>query len=379
LTGNLADGAGIITLVDAAGLTQTGGVITTGLLNADATNIMLPDANLIAALGNVATGTLAVSGVSATTGELDAQSVTIAAPRAISLSGTAHIAGDLSLATTGDIIHTAGILDAGTLTGTAGQLASFAASTDFGTIGSFIMADSAFDLVNTGALSLDGPLVANTASISASGVLTLAGSVVGGLYVTGAPAADTLTQPRTGVDSVLIGASIQEIGTFYINAGPGTALYNSQAALGTSSPAASIFLLTVANPGQAGGPIALSLAGIGLYAPDADIIVDAGTTGTMTGNLNAQHLEVLGGLDSEFTGTIDGLTGQSAAGKANTFPVALSRYQFNACPIGSVDCQIINIEAVPATNPLGNFDVTQRKRRRLDKNVQLPGIATHDF
>jgi hypothetical protein len=419
LAGRLADGNGTISLLGASSVTQTGGAIDTGLLNAAGTAILLPDANVIAALGNVATaGALTVNGVSATTGQLNAGSVNITAPgafalggsntitgtfdlstpgaltqtngiltanaatlaaSAINLTGTDMISGNLSITTAGDIVHNAGTLDAGTLTGTAGQLASFAATTDFGTIGSFIMADSAFDLVNTGALSLNGPLVANTVSLSASGVLTLAGSVVGGLYVTGALSPNSLTAPRTSVDSVLMGSSIQQIGTFYINNGPGAALYNTQAVLGSADQATTIFLLTVTSPTQSGGAIALSTSGLGLYAPNADVVVDGGTTGAMTGNLNVLHLEVLGGLDSEFTGTIDGFTGQSAAGKANTFPVAVSRYQFNACPIGSVDCQIINIAAVPATNPLGNFDVTQRKRRRLDKNVQLPGIATHDF
>jgi hypothetical protein len=82
---------------------------------------------------------------------------------------------------------------------------------------------------------------------------------------------------------------------------------------------------------------------------------------------------------TDLTGAINNYSGQAAAGEGSVEPFPLSQFQFNSCPIGSVNCVILPVEVLPSVNPLEDFDISQRKRRRLDKNVQLPGIATHDF
>jgi hypothetical protein len=44
-----------------------------------------------------------------------------------------------------------------------------------------------------------------------------------------------------------------------------------------------------------------------------------------------------------------------------------------------VNCTILPIESLPAGDPLENFDISQRKHRKLNNSVQLPGVATRDF
>jgi hypothetical protein len=413
---------GTLGLFSTGAITQPSGSISTNLLDASATSITLGSANDIVALGSVVTpGTLSVNGVNGISGMVSALNASlqssgdfllngvttiannltisaagnitqpggnVAAQNAtfavaspadtISLSGTDIVSGDLNFATYGNVIHGGGTLDAGTLTGTAGSLASFNALTDIGTIGSFLMGDSLFSLDNTGTLTITGPLVANVISISSTGQLILAGSPNGGMFFSGSIASNTATVPRTGVDSVLFAPSIIEHGIFYINDGANSARFNSVKFLGATNLSATIFFLTALNPNNSGGNIGFDTGSNGLYGPSIDAVFDAGTNGNITGNVNLYHLEVINGSDANLTGTIDGVSGQPASGKASATDPS-SKYQINSCPIGSVDCVVLFVETLPNGNPLGDFDITERKRKKLDKNIQLPGIAMHDF
>jgi filamentous hemagglutinin family protein len=408
-----------ISLPVAGALSQASGALTAALLNASAPGIALTQAaNAIAALGSVTTGNLNVAGVGSIAGPVTAAAATLTTSgdfvlagnasitnalditaaggitqsggsiaaasetlsgSAITLSGTDTVSGTLSLSTAGDIVHNAGTLDAGTLTGDAGTLASFVASTDFGTIGSFIMNDSLFSLSNAGALVITGPLVANVISITTAGQLTLQGTGSGGLFIEG-PVENNTISSIARTDSVLAtnGAPILATGQFNINAGNSSGLFATN--LASSSQGGTLFLLTAASPGAAGGDITFNnTAPNGINAPGIDLVLDAGTTGSITGYVNVAHLEVLGGEQSYLLGYVANVTGQGAAGKASASPIPLSKYQINACPIGSLNCVILNVEAIPSSNPLQNFDITQQKKRRLGRNVQLPGVATHDF
>jgi hypothetical protein len=268
------------------------------------------------------------------------------------------------------------VLSAGTLVGSAGQLASFAATTDFGTLGSFIMQDSLFSLENAGPLTITGPVVANTVNIAAPGVVTLLGSAEGGLFITGSIAPDNTTTPGPG-DSVITvtpganGAApeIVQTGTFMINAGP-----NGLAQFGAANQQATLFLNTPPDG-------TMSFAGFpeGIDAPSVDLILSAGPQGVISGNLDLQHLEILSALSTDLTGTIDNVQGPTAAGNGSAFPFPQPSFRFNACPIASVNCTILPIATVPAGNPLENFDVSSRKRKKLNRDVELPGIAMRDF
>jgi hypothetical protein len=128
------------------------------------------------------------------------------------------------------------------------------------------------------------------------------------------------------------------------------------------------------------GAIQFAAAPDELFAPFINLeISDPG--GVIAGNVNLDRLVILDAATKsvQLTGTLDGLQGQAAASKGIVDPFPRPEFQFNACPIGSVNCTILPIESLPPGNPLENFDLTQRKRKKLDKNVHLPGVATRDF
>ncbi|HQT63988.1 MAG TPA: hypothetical protein PLO16_05650, partial [Acidocella sp.] len=426
LQGIIDAAGGTLSLYSGGALSQAGGSLVTGLLNASANSITLGDANSIGSLGSVTTGgSLSVNGVSGISGPVTAQTASLIAPGnftmsgnasitngltisavgninqtggtltaqtaaltttqlgdSITLSGTDLIAGDLNFTNQGAIIHNAGTLDAGMLTGTGGSLASFGNVTDVGTIGSFIMNDSQFVLNNIGTLNITGPLVANVVSITANGQLILTGSTNGGIFISGNIAPTTVFGPRNGVDSVLqvtgAGPGITQTGSFNINYGPGSALYNTLQYLGTTNLSATIFMITSPSPTGIGSNIQFASAPFGLFAPSVYVVTDAGTYGQITGNINLFNFRVISASQTNLTGKVAGIAGEAAASRASANNPS-SRYQLNSCPIGSVNCIVLFIETLPEGNPLGDFDITERRRRRLDKNVQLPGIAMRDF
>ncbi len=409
IAGLVAD-SGDIVLDDTGAISETSaGAIETPLLDLAGTDITLDQGNAIGLLGNVTgtdvlidkaggigdlsaqtatfnaaadftmSGQIAVANnlsvnslgtIAQTDGRISAASATLDGAQAITLAGTASIAGALDLISRGDINAT-GRLTAGTLTGTGGRLADFAGRTDIATLGSFILTDSNFILDNDGPLALIGPVVANRVSLTVNGKLTLDGTAGGGLYIAGGLATSNTPVPRPEDSIINIdgpGAQLAQIGTFSINP---TDNYASQ--LSAGGPGATVFL--TANNGN----IAFAPTGAGvLYAPGVDLIADAGTAGTISGQVDLRGLLVMAGT-SQLDGYIDGVGGEAAAAKGFVAPQAKPDLRFNACPIMSVNCTILPIESLPLTNPLQNFDLEQRKRRELNHDVQLPGIATRDF
>ncbi|MDE2390009.1 MAG: hypothetical protein KGL65_00225, partial [Rhodospirillales bacterium] len=411
VAGNVTTG-GTLSLYGSGTIGQSSGLISAAWLNASGTAIDLGGTNIgllgnVSAAGNVSianagglAGTLtaqnatlgsnggfAASGdaqignalyitaagpMVQTGGNISATTATITAP-SITLSGATDVATALALRARGDIVHESGSLNAGTLTGTAGGLAEFGAVTDIGTLGSFFDGGGSFLLSNDAPLTLLGPLVANVASITAVGTLILQGSADGGLFLSGSTIAGAATTPRTGVDSLLAvtgrNPSITQYGTFYVDSGPNLAKY-----LGDASPLATLFMRLASS-----GTIALAPAPGVLDAPNTDLVLAAGTAGMASGNVNVLRLVVLSAQSVQMTGFIGSVTGPTAAGKGTAFPFPQPGYRFNSCPIGSVNCTILPIEGLPQADPLQNFDLSPRKRRRLDKNVTLPGVAARDF
>ena len=413
LEGNISAG-NMLSLDGGGAITQGSGIVSAALLNANAVSLTLPDANLIGGLGSVtvsgdisaagvggiagpvransatlsATGNFTATGnaqitnalyitaggnLTQSAGSLSAQTATLSAGGGMSLSGTTAIANEVDLIAASSITHAAGSLSAATLAGSAGTLASFGAYTNIGTLGSFIMHDSLFALANAGALTIVGPVAANTVNITAQGPITLAGSATGGLFITGTLASSAVTAPSP-VDSVISAAgsaaAILQTGTFLVNSGANALTY-----LNTANQPATLFLYT-----QPSGIMNFAANTSGsLYAPSIALVLAAGPAGVVTGNVNLRQLEVLSALSVNLNGTIAGIPGPTAAGGGTAFPFPQPSYRFNTCPIGSVNCTILPIEILPEGNPLENFDISPRKRKRLDHGVQLPGIATRDF
>lgn len=350
LGGNIS-AADMLAIDPTGGFTQTGGALSAPVV-------------LIAATGDVLQNA----------GSLNAQTATISGAN-IDFSGNTSITNTLDVIATGNLTHGSGTLDAGMFEGAAPQFASFGSVTDFGTLGSFIMHDSQFILNNTGPLVVTGPVVANSITINAIGQITLAGSGGGGLFITGSIAPNTQPAPRPG-DSVITStaggnspAGIVQTGNFQVNSGQFATTY-----LGTSRQPATLFLYTGPS-----GPVTFAAYPNALVAPSVDVVISAGPDGVVTGNINVAHIEILSAASTDLTGQINSVGGSSAAAGGSVDPFPQPNYRFNTCPIGSVNCTILPIESIPEGNPLDNFDLKKRKRKKLDHNIELPGIATRDY
>jgi len=402
-------------------------------------SISAPGITLAGALAASNGLSLTSDGALSQTGGAITASYAVLTGEAISLNGDDVINGALDIESSGAVSNT-GALQAGTLTGNAGSLAAFGTA-DFGTIGSFTMADSLFSLTNTGDLTLAGPLTADQVSLTVDGTLTLDG---GGLNITGQQESGSVTSPGS-LDSVLAvtgssGIGIVQTGSFEINAG--------------LLPATLFILTNGADVSFAAGPA-------GLIAPSVDLVLNLGSAGGASGNIDVYHLELIQAGQTQLTGSIDGTGGGAAAALASIIPTPAGQYLFNGCAIGSATCTltvvtpppvtpppvtpppvtpppvtpppvtpppvvttqvstptapaatVLDVDplalyavpagaasqsedadtsvetssatgtktglAVPSFDPLANFDEAHRKRRHLDQDVQLPGVGTHDY
>jgi filamentous hemagglutinin family protein len=422
LVGSVAQDITLASVIDAGSvdltagnITETGaGALTAATLTLSAASIALSGAANITSNASINGGDVSLNGImqagaldvtagnfnEGQAGRLAAQSVTITAAGSleqdgylsatsgdlsagtINLGGTSRFTDILFLKAVNDIFAP-GNVSAGTLTGTltgkmtgTNQVAFFTGlHNEIGTIGSFVMGDSVFELNDAGPLVLDGPLVADAVSLDVTGLLTLEGSETGGLFIHGQTDPKTALTPQSG-DSIFYvtgtTAGIVQTGTFYVDSGPLAGqypgFYNMRATL--------FFILSPA------GNISFEPAppdGGGLFAPSIAAVFSPGAGGTISGNVDLLSLLLLNGKATNLTGMLDGLNGEAASGKGNVNPFPKPVYQFNACPIGSVNCIILPVETLPPGNPLQNFDIAQHKKKRLDKNVALPGVATRDF
>jgi hypothetical protein len=195
----------------------------------------------------------------------------------------------------------------------------------------------------------------------------LDGTDGGGLFITGGTLATTVFAP-TSLNSVItvdpagnIAPTISQTGTFTIN---------------DSLTSATLFLY--AENGDIIFAPAPPTTG-GLVGPDVDLELAAGKTGTISGNIDLFRVVILSAGQVALTGILDHVGGQAGAGNGLVNPFPQPSFRFNSCPIGSVNCTILPVESLPSADPLQNFEIDQRKQRKLNHNVQLPGIATRDF
>ncbi|HQU23578.1 MAG TPA: filamentous hemagglutinin N-terminal domain-containing protein [Acidiphilium sp.] len=373
---------------------QTGGTITVPTLVSDGIiggSVNLGDANAIL---NLASFTVQ--------GDLflhDASSLTAGDPvssvQAITLDASGiNLVGDLQAATrlllggsgpvteaSNAVINTPLLESFGTLLG-AVQLDSAVggnanSGNQIGSIGQFLLLNQSFSLIDNRALTVIGPIAAKAVSLTTQGLLTLDGVAGGGLYISGVyetPPGATVAPNPTSLDSVLTvnGPSPQlvQTGTFTIDGPPlaGTSVY----------PNSDNTVFVHFDPGK---PNAGSNATFqALQALSTELILEL-NSGTSSGQVFLNRLLVVGnsGGKVNFFGTLGGVGGPGAAHNGTVFPFPNSNYQFNACPIESVNCTILPIETVPVTSPLLNFDLTPPRRRKLDRNVRLPGIAARDY
>jgi hypothetical protein len=399
-------------------LADTGNLNIPGQVTAGG-NLLLTDIGNLGITGRLnGTGSLSSidvtdTGVSTISGALIAPAVSLSATGGIDLAGIIDASTALALGSADAISQTAGGITAGTLDSIGrigGDVSIGRANNQIGTLGAFalggnllltdargldiagpvtaggnlVLTDngnlnitgqvdgtgtaSRIDVTDAGAFGISGTLSAKTVSLTASGPLTLNNG--GALFISGGKPLSKTTAPTAGSgDSTISSAAIIQYGVFYINAGPTDTI-------GTGP--ANLFLRT-------SGDIMFAATG-GVVAPDIDLVISTG--GQVTGNVNLQHLDInntiIRAQSVNLTGFLKtaggvSVTGPAAAANGSVFPTPRPIYRINDCPIESVNCVILPTVVVPLANPLGNFDLSQRERKHLNRNVQMPGIATRDY
>ena len=369
--------AGTIALGSSNGIGETG-ALRAGTLTSLGTvtgSVSLGGANTIVTLNDfsVVGGPLffADNGGLRITGLVSAPSITLDPP-SLSIEGTIATPGNFVLGGTGNVTET-GAIDAGTLSsrGAITGPVTLDGANRIGTLGAFNDQGHVFALANDAPLTLLGPVVAGAVTISARQELILDGSAGGGLFIDGQPLPKGgLITPRSAVDSVLTvsGGATQTLlqtGTFSINTGPVAAGY------GLDGHHSTVFVTLL--------PTAL-VTFSNLQAPTTDMVLSPGD-GNVAGQINLGYLLIVGTAAQQVRlfGQLGKLGGAAAAHNGGVQPIPQIRYTINACVIGSVNCTTIPIEVPPPTNPLDNFDIGPPKKRRLDRHVRLPNIATKDY
>ncbi len=367
---------GTVSLASTGGITETGTIDPALLTGSTAGPASLTGTNVIATLGafTVADGAFMLNDTTPliVTGPLTAADIALttpglAVPGSITTPGTITIAGG-GVSETGAIAANL-IQTTGSLTGDA----SLIGTNQIGTLGSFNDTGHYLSLNDARALTLIGPVTARAVTIAAAGQLVLDGTAGGGLFIQGQGLAMPIApdvQPRAGIDSVLSvtngGAQqLLQTGAFTIDTGP-----VAQAA-GLANQPNGVFMLL---------PSTGSATFADLLAPNTTLVINLG--GGMASGQMALHFLVVAGSaagQTNFDGSLGNLSGQAAAHNGVVVPVPGTNYRFNACIIGSVNCTVLPILNLPEASPIQDYDLAPTRRRRLDRDVRLPGVAAKDY
>ena len=363
--------SGTLSLASGGTIGEAGAIDARLLDGRSAGNALLTGDNAIGTLGGfgVAAGAFDLLDGSPLTviGPLDAPEATLSAT-ALDIAGQVST-GTLALGG-GAIVETgqiaAGVLDS---VGRIGGDVNLSGVNRIGTLAGFDVAGHALTLRDAGSLTVAGPVAARVVTLAATGQMVLAAG--GSLLIDGAalPAIPVVSPtPRTGVDSVLsvTGGGAQALlqnGGFHVDTG---------ALAGGFAGQPNTLFVVLSNGGGA------SFAG--LDAPATTLVLDL-DNGMANGQVNLHYLLVYGSTAGRVNlfGTINGLGGQAAAHNAKVVPLPGSAYRFNTCVIGSVNCTVLPIIALPQRNPLQDFDLTPDRRRHLSADVRLPNVAARDY
>jgi len=367
---------GALTVVDSNALTLSGLIAASGGtvdLTTTTGGITQAGGTLIAATltsgGNIA-GTLTlnaptnqigtISGVSATGLSLyDATALTLANLVSVGPAGFADftVAGGLNQATSGALI--AGTLNsAGGLGATTALLGS---GNRIGAVGSLIVASGSLSLNDSIDLTVNanGILRAHQIAVTDSGnTVTL---LNGATIVT-----DGIIRPSgTLLPSDLPTAIKNTNGGAYFTVGT----FQQNGALNASGLNGSANILRI----DATKAVNLDST-VGLNGPDTWLILSLGSGASASGAINVKALDVnytgvIGG--TSLSGSIDGVTGQGAAGSANIEPAADQNFKFNSCAIHSVNCVLLTSQGVPQIAPSSEIVFSIPFVPNTDDNVDI--------
>jgi filamentous hemagglutinin family protein len=367
---------GTVSLASTGGITETGTIDPALLTGSSAGPASLTGTNVIATLGAfiVTDGAFMLTDTTPliVTGPLTAADIALTTP-GLTVPGTITTPGTITIAG-GGVSETGAI--AANLIQTTSSLtgdASLIGTNQIRTLGSFNDTGHYLSLNDARALTLIGPVTARAITIAAAGQLVLDGTAGSGLFIQGQGLATPIApdvQPRAGIDSVLSvtngGAQqLLQTGAFTIDTGA-----VAQAA-GLANQPNGVFLLL---------PSTGSTTFADLLAPNTTLVINLGG-GMASGQLALHFLVVAGSAagQTNFDGSLGNLSGQAAAHNGVVVPVPGTNYRFNACIIGSVNCTVLPILNLPEASPIQDYDLAPTRRRHLDRDVRLPGVAAKDY
>jgi filamentous hemagglutinin family protein len=397
LAGGVTDGgAGTTSLIATGGAIGETGVLVSGTLSGSSTGATsLTGTNTIGTL----TGFTASGGLNLD----DGGNLTVAGPVFAGPSAQITIPGTLTLS---------GPLTAGTVSLTAASL-----SLDSTLAGTTRVALAIGGAVNeTG--SLDTPLLtggsggATTLTSGGNRINEIAGYAAGSvldvvdgeaLTLAGIISAPTMVFDATPNQiTIANGTTIVTSGTARPTGPAGSFAYPLSTPTTIASPGAyfsdfvqqGVVTVTSASGGPSilridaydGGNIALSPIG-GLVGTSTWLILDlhsSGALGAASGNMFVRWLDVIFPLGSTgggaaLAGTVDGISGQLAAGASDISPVADPRFRVNTCAIGSVNCVVLPVEVLPLANPLQGFSLGALLNSDEDDDLFLPLVSRRDY
>ncbi|MCW8307684.1 filamentous hemagglutinin N-terminal domain-containing protein [Acidiphilium sp. PA] len=367
---------GTVSIASTGSITETGTIDPALLTGSSAGAAGLTGSNVIGTLGafSVADGAFVLNDTTSlvVTGPLTAADIALTSP-GLAVPGTIMTPGTITVAG-GGVSETGAV--AARLIQTTGSLTGdtrLTGTNQIGTLGSFSDTGHYFSLYDARALTLIGPVTARAVTITAAGQLVLDGTAGGGLFIEGPGLTTPIApgvQPRAGIDSVLgvTNGGAQQLlqtGTFNIDTGP-----IAQAA-GLANQPDGVFMLL---------PSTGSATFADLLAPNTTLVLSLG--GGMASGQMALHFLVVAGSaagQTNFDGSLGNLSGQAAAHNGIVVPVPGTNYRFNACIIGSVNCTVLPILTLPEASPIQDYDLTPTRRRHLDRDVRLPGVAAKDY
>jgi filamentous hemagglutinin family protein len=409
--GTLALAAGG-TVAEAAGARIGAGTLAS-LASGIGGDLALPSAaNAIATIGSLTVGgslALADPGPLAVQGPLAAANATIgvgalAAPETIGIAGKISIAagGTLALAAGAGGIHLGdgaaidppallALGSAGGITEAAGAGITAEVLSSLGPVG------GAVSLAGTAnAIGMVKDVTAQTTLALADNVaLALAGTIAAPLI-----AIDTQNHPLTLANgaTLLTGGIAQPAnlpsgpaalpflpsaattgGGAYLTAG--SFAQQGRSAVAPLAGGTAPTVLSIATPG--GGGMRFDPAQ-GLVGPTTWLVLNLGTTtpGQASGNVFVKSLALeyappLG--TAGLFGSVNELTGLSAAGAGVIVPTPNPAFRFNNCPIHSINCVLLPTQQIPTANPLQNFSLDTMLNRNDEDELLLPIVTDQDY
>jgi hypothetical protein len=116
-----------------------------------------------------------------------------------------------------------------------------------------------------------------------------------------------------------------------------------------------------------------------LVAPNTTLILASGA-GRAVGTLDVGGLVVLGnGGGTDLNGVVNGLGGDAAAHLSTIEPLQNANYRLNSCPLHSINCVLLSVQAPPVNSPLTNLSIVGVPDQQDDPDLLLPNISDKDY